>query len=60
MSEIVKTRAIVLRRLDFGDTSRIAHFFTEEYGKLSAMVKEQSIRLEGKFLFRSDNPLTFA
>ena len=39
MSEIVKTRAIVLRRLDFGDTSRIAHFFTEEYGKLSAMVK---------------------
>lgn len=39
MSEIVKTRAIVLRRLDFGDTSRIAHFFTEEFGKLSAMVK---------------------
>jgi len=39
MSEIVKTRAIVLRRLNFGDTSRIAHFFTEEFGKLSAMVK---------------------
>lgn len=39
MSEIVKTRAIVLRRLDFGDTSRIAHFFTEEFGKLTAMVK---------------------
>ncbi|MEW6652593.1 MAG: DNA repair protein RecO, partial [Bacteroidota bacterium] len=33
------TKAIVLRRLDFGDTSRIVHFFTEEYGKLSAMVK---------------------
>ncbi|MFA7418601.1 MAG: DNA repair protein RecO [Melioribacteraceae bacterium] len=39
MSEIVKTRALVLRRLDFGDTSRIAHFFTDEFGKLSAMVK---------------------
>lgn len=28
-----------MRRLDFGDTSRIAHFFTDEFGKLSAMVK---------------------
>jgi DNA repair protein RecO (recombination protein O) len=39
MSEITKTRAIVLRRIDFGDTSRIAHFYTEDFGKISVMVK---------------------
>lgn len=39
MSEIIKTQAIVLRRINFGDTSRIALFFTEDYGKLSAIIK---------------------
>jgi DNA repair protein RecO (recombination protein O) len=39
MSEIIKTRAIVLRRINFGDTSRIANFFTEDQGKLSIMIK---------------------
>ncbi len=39
MSDIIKTRAIVLRKIDFGDTSRIAHFFTEDFGKLSLMIK---------------------
>lgn len=39
MSEIIKTEAIVLRKLDYGDTSRVIHFFTESFGKLSAIIK---------------------
>jgi len=39
MSEIIKTRAIVLRKIDFGDTSRIAQFYTEDFGKISAIIK---------------------
>jgi DNA repair protein RecO (recombination protein O) len=39
MSELIKTEAIVLRKLDYGDSSRIIHLFTEEFGKLTAMVK---------------------
>jgi DNA repair protein RecO (recombination protein O) len=39
MSEIVKTQAIVLRKIDFGETSRIAQFYTEDYGKISAIIK---------------------
>jgi DNA repair protein RecO (recombination protein O) len=39
MSELLKTEAIVLRKLDYGDSSRIIHFFTEEFGKLTAIIK---------------------
>lgn len=39
MSELIKTEAIVLRKLDYGDSSRIIHLFTEEFGKLTAIVK---------------------
>ncbi len=39
MSELIKTSAIVLNKINFGDTSKIAHFFTEDFGKLSAMLK---------------------
>jgi DNA repair protein RecO (recombination protein O) len=39
MSEILKTEAIVLRKLNYGDTSTIASLFTKDYGKLSVMVK---------------------
>jgi DNA repair protein RecO (recombination protein O) len=39
MSEIIKTEAIVLRKIDFGDTSRIAQFYTKEFGKISAIIK---------------------
>ncbi len=39
MSEIIKTRAIVLRKIDFGDTSKIAQFYTENFGKTSAIIK---------------------
>lgn len=39
MSELVKTRAIVLKKLDYGDTSKIAQFYTEDFGKISAIIK---------------------
>ncbi len=39
MSEIVKTEAVVLSKINYGDSSSIASFFTKEFGKLSAMVK---------------------
>lgn len=39
MSEIVKTQAIVLRKIDFGETSRIAQFYTEDFGRISAIIK---------------------
>jgi DNA repair protein RecO (recombination protein O) len=39
MSNLIKTEAIVLRKIDYGDTSRIIHFFTKEYGKINAIVK---------------------
>jgi DNA repair protein RecO (recombination protein O) len=39
MSEIIKTDAIVLRKINFGDTSRIAHFYTHDFGKISAIIK---------------------
>lgn len=39
MSEIIKTEAIVLRKLDYGDSSRVVHFFTDVFGKLSAIIK---------------------
>jgi DNA repair protein RecO (recombination protein O) len=39
MSEIVKTEAVVLSKINFGDSSNIASFFTKDFGKLSAIVK---------------------
>jgi len=39
MSEIVKTKAVVIKKLDYGDTSKIATFFTEDFGKISAIIK---------------------
>lgn len=39
MPEIVKTKAIVLNKINFGDTSRIAIFFTEDFGKLPIIIK---------------------
>ena len=39
MSELLKTQAIVLKKLDYGDTSRIIQFFTDDFGKISAMLK---------------------
>ncbi|MBK8946393.1 MAG: DNA repair protein RecO [Ignavibacteriae bacterium] len=39
MVEIVKNEAIVLKKVNFGDTSLIIHFYTKEHGKISAVIK---------------------
>lgn len=39
MSEIIKTEAIVLRKINFGDSSRIALFYTKDFGKISGIIK---------------------
>ncbi len=39
MSEIVKTKAVVLRKISYGDTSEISSLFSEELGKISCIVK---------------------
>jgi DNA repair protein RecO (recombination protein O) len=39
MSEIIKTEAIVLSKLNYGDSSSIVSLFTKEYGKFSAIIK---------------------
>lgn len=39
MSEIIKTKAFILRKLNYSDSSLIAAFFTQELGKISAILK---------------------
>jgi DNA repair protein RecO (recombination protein O) len=39
MSQIVKTKAIVLGKMDYGDTSSIVSLFTEGEGKINAIAK---------------------
>ena len=39
MSEIIKTEAVVLSKLNYGDTSLIVSLFTKELGKISGIVK---------------------
>ena len=39
MSEIIKTDAVVLSKMNYGDSSCIASLFTEDFGKLSVMIK---------------------
>ena len=39
MSDIIKTEAVVLSKMNYGDTSTILTLFTESEGKLSAIVK---------------------
>ena len=39
MSEIITTEAIVLSKLKYGDTSKIVTLYTNDFGKLSAIVK---------------------
>jgi DNA repair protein RecO (recombination protein O) len=39
MSKIIKTEAVVLSKLNYGDSSSIVTLFTKEFGKLSAMLK---------------------
>ncbi len=39
MSEIQKTKAIVLKKIDYGDTSKIATLYTKNFGKISCIIK---------------------
>jgi DNA repair protein RecO (recombination protein O) len=39
MSEIIKTEAVVLNKLNYGDSSIISSLFTEDLGKISVIVK---------------------
>jgi DNA repair protein RecO (recombination protein O) len=39
MSEILKTEAVVLSKLNYGDTSLIVSLFTKDLGKISAILK---------------------
>jgi DNA repair protein RecO (recombination protein O) len=39
MSKIIKTEAVVLSKLNYGDSSSIVSLFTKDYGKLSVMLK---------------------
>ena len=39
MSEILKTEAIVLGKMDFSDTSIITNLFTRDFGKFSLILK---------------------
>ncbi len=39
MAQLLKTEAIVLRKLNYGDTSKIASLYTEELGRLSVIIK---------------------
>jgi DNA repair protein RecO (recombination protein O) len=39
MSEIIKTEAMVLTKMDYGDTSKIVLLYTKDFGKLSAIIK---------------------
>jgi DNA repair protein RecO (recombination protein O) len=39
MSDIIKTEAIVLSKLNYGDTSSIVSLYTESEGKISAILK---------------------
>lgn len=44
---LVKTKAILIHHVRYSDNSLIAHFYTQEYGRLSVMVKGISSRKRG-------------
>ncbi len=39
MSTIVKSKAFVLNKLDFGDTSKIVNFYSKEFGRVAGIIK---------------------
>ncbi len=39
MPEIIKFTGLVLKKINYGDTSKIATFFTGEYGKITGILK---------------------
>ncbi len=39
MSNIIKTEAVVLNKINYGDSSNIVTLFTKDFGKISAIIK---------------------
>lgn len=39
MPELIKTKAVVLNKLDYGDTSKIANLYTVDQGRISVIIK---------------------
>ncbi|PIQ08182.1 MAG: DNA repair protein RecO, partial [Ignavibacteriales bacterium CG18_big_fil_WC_8_21_14_2_50_31_20] len=39
MSKIIKSKAFVLNKLDFGDSSKIVNFYSEEFGRVAGIIK---------------------
>lgn len=39
MPELIKTKAVVLNKLDYGDTSKIANLYSLDHGRISVIVK---------------------
>jgi len=39
MSSIIKSKAFVLNKLDFGETSKIVNFYSEEFGRITGIIK---------------------
>lgn len=39
MSSIIKTKAFVLSKLDYGDSSKIVNFYSEKYGRVTGIIK---------------------
>ncbi len=39
MSTIVKSKAFVLNKLDFGDTSKIVNFYSNKFGRVAGIIK---------------------
>ncbi|MBI1932354.1 MAG: DNA repair protein RecO [Ignavibacteriales bacterium] len=39
MAEIVKNEALILKKINFGNSSLIIHLYTKEHGKISAIIK---------------------
>jgi len=39
MSKIVKSKAFVLNKLDFGDTSKIVNFYSNDFGRVAGIIK---------------------
>lgn len=56
------TKAIIMRRLDYGDNDRIVSFLTPSVGKVGALVRgvrKQSSRLAGGIELFSESEITF-
>ncbi len=39
MSKIIKTKGFVLNKLDFGDSSKIVNLYSQEFGRVSGIIK---------------------